>query len=450
MHMPISKIKNKIPNHHPLRLLYHKVMAMLAAVYYRFPADDMTVIGITGTNGKTTTSHLVGDILREAGHKVGMLTTADIHVDDQVFRNDHKMTTLRPFMFQKMLRMMVNRGCKYAIVEVTSHAMDQHRLWGVSVDVSVLTNITHEHLDYHETEEAYIRAKGKLFDLLNFTKRKPNVPKVSVINADDPQAHYFEKFVSDRTYLYGLSKGSYQALALALTPDGSQFVFKVPNDQVEIKFPLPAKFNVENALAAATVAVALRVNLRTIGHALANANPVPGRLERIDEGQPYTVIVDFAHSPDALEKLLFMLKDLTQNRLIVVFGATGERDVAKRPIMGEIADKHADILMVTDDDPYKEDRIKIIDQIGEGIKREEGDRYWKIPNRKQAIGTALAMAQEGDTVVIAGKGCEAFQITAAGKIPSDDRAIVREFLSREVEIEIAPGSIEKGNPYMEV
>lgn len=420
----------------------------MAALIYRFPADKMTVIGVTGTNGKTTTCHLITDIFREAGYKVGMLTTADMRIGDQLYANEEKMTTLPPFQFQKWLHKMVQAGVTHAVVEVTSHAMDQNRLWGVNVDVAVLTNITHEHLDYHGSVDEYVKSKGKLFDLLNFAKRKTNVPKVSVINADDPESKYFEKFVADRTYLYGTSKGSYQALSLALSADGTYFVFKVPNDQVEIRLPLSGKFNVENALAAATVGVALQVNMKTIQHALNNAHPVPGRLERIDEGQGYTVLVDFAHAPDALEKLLIMMADLTDGRLIVVFGATGERDRLKRPMMGKIADKYADLIVVTDDDPYTEDRLKIIEDISEGISREEGNRFWRIPNRKQAIQTALAMARDGDTVVVAGKGCETFQIMGKDKIPSDDRQIVREFLGREIEIEIAPGEIEKGNPYM--
>ncbi|MBT5016464.1 UDP-N-acetylmuramoyl-L-alanyl-D-glutamate--2,6-diaminopimelate ligase [Candidatus Peregrinibacteria bacterium] len=445
----LEKLKARIPQHHPIRLLYHKIMAILAAVYYRFPADQMTVIGVTGTNGKTTTCHLIFDILREAGYKAGMLTTADFHIEDQVFMNNFKMTTLPPFKFQKLLRWMADRGCKYAVVEVTSHAMDQSRMWGVSVDMAVFTNLTHDHLDYHANEEEYVKAKGKLFGLLNFTKRKSNVPKISVINADDPQAHYFEQFVADRVYLYGMRKGSYQALAPSCTASGSRFVLKVPNDQAEIEFPLPGNFNIENALAAATVGVALQINLQTIQHALSQARPVPGRIERIDEGQKYSVIVDYAHAPDSLEKLLAMFRKLTKNRLIMVFGATGDRDRTKRPKMGQIVDKYADEIILTDDDPYTEDNLQIIEEVSAGINRLEGSRFWKIPNRRQAIRLGLAMAREGDTVIVAGKGCEPFQVVGKKHIPSDDRQIVRNFLGREVEIEIFPGQVERGNRYME-
>jgi UDP-N-acetylmuramoyl-L-alanyl-D-glutamate--2,6-diaminopimelate ligase len=444
----LESAKGKISNHNPLRLLYHKLKAMAAAVYYRFPSDQMTIIGITGTNGKTTTSHLVTDILMEAGHKVGMITTADFRIVDQVIPNRYKMTSLNPFVTQRMLRDMADRGCSHAVVEVTSHAMDQNRLWGVNMDVAVFTNISHDHLDYHGTKKEYIRSKGKLFASLNYSKRKPNVPKIAIINGDDKEGKYFEQFVADRTYIYGLSKGSFQGMSPVYRSDGTYFIYKVPNDQADIDLPLPGKFNVENALAAATVGAALEINLKIIKKALSKATPVPGRLERIDEGQKYTTVVDYAHAPDSLEQLLQMFRDLTEKRLIVVFGATGDRDKTKRPDMGKIVDKYADLILLTDDDPYTEDRIEIIEGISRGIKRAEGDRFWKIPDRRQAIRVALSLAKEGDTVIVAGKGCEEFQVVGNKKIPSDDREIVRNYLSRKVEIEIGPGKSKTGNPYL--
>ena len=445
----IKKLKQLIPQQHPIRLIYHKTMAMAAALYTRFPAERMQVIGITGTNGKTTTSHLVFEILRAAGHKVGMITTADIHINEHVYPNEHKMTTLTPFKFQKLVRRIADLGCEYLIVEVTSHAMSQNRLWGVNVDMAVLTNISHDHLDYHGTKENYLQAKGKLFNLLNHSKRKPNVPKMSIINADDPEASFFEEFIADRTYLYGLKKGSYQALTPSYRADGSMFVLKVPNAQEEIKLPFPGQFNIENALAAATVGVALQINLNTIKHALENAESVPGRLERIDEGQKYTAIVDYAHTEDSLEKLLSMFKELTEKRLILVFGATGDRDRTKRPLMGAIADKYADFIVLTDDDVYTENPRRIMEEVAHGISRNEGDRFWKIHDRRQAIRLALATAREGDTVVVAGKGCELFQVVGKERVPSDDRQIIRDYLSRVVEIEIAPGNVQTGNRYIE-
>jgi UDP-N-acetylmuramoyl-L-alanyl-D-glutamate--2,6-diaminopimelate ligase len=376
-----------------------------------------------------------------------MVTTADFRIDELVWMNEYKMTSLSPFVLQKMLREMVNRGCQYAMVEVTSHAMDQSRLWGVDVDVAVFTNITHDHLDYHQTAEQYLEAKGKLFSLLALTRRKPNVPKMAVINGDDPEVKYFEQFVADRTYVYGLKKGSYQGLIQQATPQGTHFIFKIPNQEVEIALPLPGPFNVENALAAATVAVALQINLSVIEKALERAEPVPGRLERIDEGQGYHVIVDYAHAADSLEKLLAMFRKLIvpPGRLILVFGATGDRDRTKRPIMGTIAHQYADVIVLTDDDPYTEDPLHIMEEVAVGIPRQEGDRFWKISDRRRAIHLALVMAKKDDTVIIAGKGCELFQVVGTEKIPSDDREIVRHFLSRDIEIEIASGEVLVGN-----
>lgn len=446
----IRRLKSKIDPHHPLRLAYHKFKAMAAAFWYRFPSEELTVIGVTGTNGKTTTSHLIEEILREAGHKVGILTTADFHLDGEVRPNLFKMTTLNPFVTQQFLREMVTRGCEYAVVEVTSHALDQHRLWGVNFDMAVFTNISHDHLDYHGTEREYVRSKGKLFASLNFSRRKVGVPKVSILNADDSNTEYFEQFVADRTYMYGMNKGSFQALAPVYRSDGTYFAFKVPNDQVDVELPLPGRFNVENALAAATVGVALGIQLPVIRHALEKASPVPGRLERIDEGQKFSIIVDYAHSVDSLQQLLSMFRELTTHRLIVVFGATGDRDRSKRSEMGATVDRYADVILLTDDDPYNEDPLTIVEEVSKGIPRAEGDRFWIIPDRRQAVRTALALAREGDTVIVAGKGCEAFQVVKNGRtVPSDDRLIVRELLSRKVEVEIAPGEVFSGNRYFE-
>lgn len=445
----LSAIKKKIPQHHPLRLLYHKTMAVLAALYYRFPGDRMTVIGVTGTKGKTTATHLIAEILRDAGNKVGFLTTADFRIDEELIPNEEKMTTLPPFKLQRYLRLMADHGCQYAVVEVTSHALDQSRLWGVAIDIAVSTNVAHEHLDYHGTMENYLKSKGKLFSSLNYSKRKPNIPKMSVINADDASATHFQKFVVDRTFLYGIAKGSFCASDITLNSDSSTFTFKVPNDHVEITLPLPGQFNIENALAAATVGVALQINLSIIKRALEKAAPVPGRMEPIREGQKYSVIVDYAHTPDSLEKMLGMFRPLTPKLLMVVFGATGDRDRTKRVIMGEIVHRYADWIVLTDDDPYTEDPLQIVGEVKKGIPRKEGENFWIIPDRREAIRVALAVAREGDTVIVAGKGCEPYQVVGDRKIPSDDRLIVRGYLSREVEVEIEPGKVQVGNRYLE-
>ncbi len=430
-----------LPDQSPLRLFYHKVMAVLAAIYYRFPANEMTVIGVTGTNGKTTTGNLLHAIFMEAGQKTGILTTVNFRIGEEVESNRNKQTTLSPFSLQKKLREMVKANCKIAVVEVTSHALVQSRLWGVNIDTAVFTNLSQDHLGYHGDMESYKGAKGLLFEQLNTSKRKPGIPKVSIVNQDDAAADFFNRFPSDQTFQYGIQKGTYGARNLVARPNGTVFTLKIPNGEAEVDYKIPGKMNVYNALAAATVAVAHHINLNTIKVALEKMKPVPGRIEPIDEGQPYTVIVDYAHTEDSLDQLLSMFKELTQGKLIVVFGATGGgRDTSKRPKMGAAVHKYADSIIVTDDDPYEEDRNNIAYQIRQGIPREEGDGLWQVMNRKEAIRLGLSMAREGDTVVIAGKGGEEVQVIGKQKIPYDDRQVVREVLAREVDIDVPMAS----------
>lgn len=445
----LKTIKNKISDTNPLRLLFHKLTAIFAAVYYRFPSKHLKVIGVTGTNGKTTTCSLIAQILETAGHKVGVTSTVFFQVGDRKWPNLTKKTTQGRMGLQRLLREMVDAGCEYAVLEVSSHAMTQSRLWGVNVDTAVFTNLTHDHIDYHGSFEAYREAKGLLFDKLNRSSRKAGVPKSFIINEDDPESEFFERFRADQQYTFGIQKGIYRALDIKYVPGGTSFRYVIPNGETDITLPLPGRVNVYNATAAATVGVSEHIGLETIRMAMEKAIAVPGRMEMIDCGQLYTVVVDFAHAPDALEALIEMFKPLTKGKLWLVFGAVGEGDTAKRPVMGEIADKHADNIILTDDDPFYEDNLEIIDQVAQGIKRGEGDRFWKIPSRKEAIRLALAMAKEGDTILLAGKGAEEFQVTKEGKVPHDDREVVRGLLSRQIDIEIEPGRVVEVNKYME-
>lgn len=433
----LNFLKKQISDMNPLRLLYHKVVAILAAIYYRFPGNHLKVIAVTGTNGKTTTCSLIAQILEAAGHKVGVMSTVYFQVGEQKFTNLTKQTTQGRFFMQRMLREMVMAGCDYAVVEVSSHAMVQSRLWGVNVDTALFTNLTHDHIDYHGSFESYREAKGMLFDKLNRSSRKAGVSKNFIVNEDDPQAEYFLKFPADQKYTFGVRNGIYRASNIKFQPGGSRFTYSIPNGQVDITLPLPGIVNVYNACAAATVAVSEKISLEAICAALEKVKAVPGRMEIIDAGQLYNVVVDYAHCPDALQVLIDMFRPLTDGKLWLVFGATGGgRDTTKRPIMGGIADKGADNIILTDDDPYDEDNIAIIEQIAKGIERGEGDRLWKVPSRREAIRLALSGAREGDTVLLAGKGAEEFQVTRYGRVPHDDRQVVREILSREVDVEI--------------
>ncbi len=433
----LQYLKNSISPLHPVRLLYHKVLAIFACLYYRFPANSLQVIAVTGTKGKTTTTNLIAGVLTEAGYKVGMTSTINFQVAGLTWTNASKVTTLGPFFLQKMLRKMVNEGCTHAVLEVSSHAITQNRIWGINVDTAVITNIGEDHLEYHGGFDNYLRTKGLLFERLNRSKRKPLIQKVAILNQDDSHFAFFDQFMADKKFTYGVGAGSCSAIDVALLPHGSSFVLRVPNHQVEIQLKLPGQFNVYNALAAASVALSNNINVTVIKTALEKASAIPGRFESIDCGQPFTVIVDYAHTTESLRSLLHLYKDLTKGKLYVVFGATGGgRDKAKRPKMGQAADEFADFIILTDDDPYEEDEWHIIEDIAGGIKRKEGDSFWKIPSREEAITLALTLAQPGDTVVIAGKGAEEIQVIHGKSIPWDDRKTVRNILSREVMVQL--------------
>lgn len=411
-------------------------MAVAAALYYGFPAKKMLVIAVTGTKGKTTTCNMIHKIFMEAGRKAGMLTTVNFKIGDQEEVNLAKQSTLSPFQLQAKIKEMVEARCEVLVLEVTSHSLIQSRTWGINVDTAVLTNFAQDHLDYHETMDEYMKAKGRLFEQLNVSDRKPDVPKISVINVDDAAHDYFEAFPSDQQFFYGILKGTYVARNLEQHANGTRFLLRIPNGEVPIDLHIPGRMNVYNALAAATVATAHRINLQTIQTALQKMQPVQGRLELIEEGQPFTVVVDYAHTEDSLDQMLAMFRELTQGKLILVFGACGERDTTARPKMGAVIHKYVDTFILTDDDPYREDHLKIAAMVRAGIPREEGNGFWQILDRKEAIRLALNLAKPGDTVVVAGKGAEEFQVVGKLRIPHDDRKVVRELLSRATQIEV--------------
>lgn len=447
----LKYLKSKIADTNPLRLFYHKIVAMAANLYFRFPSRYLNVIAVTGTKGKTTTTNLIAGILTEAGYKTGMTSTIKFQVGDRQWANVTKITTLGPFTLQKLLREMVNERCTHAVIEVSSHAILQNRIWGVNIDTAVFTNIGEDHLDYHGGFDNYLRAKGLIFDRLNRSNRKARIQKIAILNKDDAHFNYFDQFLADRKYLFGMGGGTVFCTDMHLTPGGSVFTLHVPNDKADVKFNLPGEFNVYNALAAAAVGLANNINVKTLKDSLEKASVIPGRFESIECGQKYNVVVDYAHTVESLENLLALYKGLTRGRLFTVFGATGGgRDKGKRPKMGAVADKNSDYVIVTDDDPYEENEWKIIEDVSKGISRVEGDNFWKIPNREEAIKLALTLAREGDTVVVAGKGAEEIQMIHGKAIPWDDRKVIRSLLGREMRIEIKPGKFEiKENVYLE-
>jgi UDP-N-acetylmuramoyl-L-alanyl-D-glutamate--2,6-diaminopimelate ligase len=435
----MSKIKNALKKFLPSKwiLFYHKVQAVVACLLYGFPSRKIKVIGVTGTNGKTTTCHFINAILRAAGYKVGMATTIDFQIGAQHWVNKEKMTTLSPLLLQKMLWRMVKAKCDYAIIETTSHAIVQHRVWGIDYDIAVFTNLTHEHLDYHRTFEEYREAKGQLFAGLMHSKRKENTLKVAIVNRDDPNFSYFADFEADIKLSYGILGGNISAQNIFYLPDRTDLIITTPKGKILVKLKLPGRFNVHNALAATATAISQGIDLKTIKAGLEAVQGVPGRMEKILMGQDFLVLIDYAHTPDALKKIFETLISVKKGRLIHIFGACGNRDRLKRPIMGALSGRYADYIILTNEDPYNEDPVKIINEIAKGVPRgrergkegkKEGKDYFKVLDRREAIKKGLEMAKKDDIVLITGKGAEQAMVFGDKKIPWDDRVVTRELL----------------------
>lgn len=413
-------------------LLTHKVRAFLAAVIYGFPGKKLRVIGVAGTKGKTTTVNMIAKILEENGNKVAMLSTANFQIGDQKWLNDVKLTTTSPFYFQKFLKKAIKEKCNYAIVEISSHGLVQYRHWGVSYKTVVLTNMMSDHLDYHKTYANYKNSHNALI-----TKDLENL----IINYDDEDLRSFlikhipnPSQEGNESYVFSL-KG-YQEVQganlikaenMILNEKGSEFVIVSSSEKENIKLPLIGEFNIYNSLAAASVGLVEGINLETIKKALESTRNIPGRLEKIDEGQDFEVIVDYAHSPDSLKSVYKTVKPYIKNKLIAVLGGTGDRDKTYRAKGGALADEYADIVIITNEDPYSEDPEKIIDQVISGIKNKTLDEnLFRISDRKEAIKKAVSLANSGDLVLITGKGSEQLMICGEQKIPWDDREIARE------------------------
>lgn len=422
-------------------LFYHKIKAVTAAVFNGFPAKKMTIIGVTGTNGKTTTVNLTSSILSEAGFKTAHVSTINFKIDKKFWENKTKMTTISPFQLQKFLKTAFKAGCEYVVLETTSHAVVQSRMWGIPFDVMVFTNLSHEHLDYHKNMTEYRNTKGMYFKNLMKSLKKPGVKKVAIINQDDPSFEYFWKFPADIKFAFsvgGIKEKDWQIKAQKVFSDilGNRFEVETSFGKTEIRSSLPGKFNIQNSLAAIAVGLSQNIELENIKKGIEAVNQMPGRMESIDCGQDFAVIVDYAHTPDALKKVFETIKPLVHGKIISVLGAAGDRDKSKRPILGALAGQFADFVIVTNEDPYGEDPHKIIDQVASGIpkgsKRKvlvEGEDFFKIFDRKDAIKFAFKNASSGDLVLITGKGAEAWMIVGDKKVPWDDRKICRELIN---------------------
>lgn len=406
----------------------HKLRGMIAFYLYGMPSKRLRVIGVTGTNGKTTTCHLIAKILEESGAKVGMATTTTFKIGSWEWTNTTNMTTMSPFALQKLLAKMVNAGCTYAVIETSSHAISQYRNWGIRYFAVAMTNVTHEHLDYHKTFNDYVETKTKLFQMH---------PRVAAVNADDPNAPKFLHYSAGRLLTYGQEKRA-NVVARKILPSrhGTIFTLVLPSVQITVDLHLVGLFNVSNALCASAVCFGLEISPEDIKKGLEAVQAIPGRMEKVDRGQDFTVMIDYAVTPDSLEKLYATLKPAVSGKMIAVLGACGDRDKTKRPLMGAVAGRFCDYVIVTDEEPYTEDPKEIIEQVASGVPRGKKSKmkldedYFKIDDRRNGIAKALSLAKRGDLVVITGMGAQEFRVEGAKHLPWSDKKVIQEELGK--------------------
>lgn len=414
-----------VPQGFPALVVPHSrsATAKVAAEFYGHPSRELWMVGVTGTNGKTTTTHLVRTLLEYHHVKMGLTGTVHTLIGDETYPVER--TTPEAPDLQAALRLMVDRGMQGAVMEVSSHALTLNRVDGVAYDVGVFTNLTQDHLDFHQDFEDYFGAKARLFQALG-QSRLIKGPQAAVLNADDPWAGRLVGQTAAPILTYGMHPSSdVRALDIELDGQGSRFTVILPDEtRARVSMGLSGRFNVSNALAAMAVAYLKGMPVEEMAAALAVAPGVPGRFERVAGGQPFTVIVDYAHSPDGLENVLKTAREFVQGRLVVVFGAGGDRDHGKRPLMGEVAGRIADLSIITSDNPRSEEPEAILRQVEQGVKG-AGGQYVLEVDRGSAIRRAVGMAQPGDVIVIAGKGHENYQIFRDRTIHFDDREQVR-------------------------
>ncbi len=384
-------------------------LAQISAVLFGRPARRLWTVGVTGTDGKTSLCHLVAHLFTAAGQNAGLISTAECRIGDSLLSDAGRFTTPEAPEVQRMLSEMVVAGCRWAVIEATSHGLALHRVDECEFDIAAVTNLSRDHLDFHGSVEAYMAAKGRLFQMLN-TSVSEGLEKAAIINLDDPSFGYFRSLTNARTVSYGLSSEA-DVTAKLLSEEGwaSRFLLRLDGQEGEVIMRKPGESAVYNGLAAAAIAHVAGVSFDAIASGLESWPGAPGRMEPVDAGQPFTVMVDFAHAPDSLKRVLRLLRERSPGRIICLFGCIGERDRDRRFRMGLVAAESADYTIVTDDNPYSEDRHVIIEAIAAGLRtggRREGHDFALIPDRREAIAQALAMAVDGDAVLLAGKGHE--------------------------------------------
>ncbi len=385
--------------------LGHLAEAVTLSVLHGFPAHGLKVIGVTGTNGKTTTSFMIHRMLHEAGFKVGLMTTVAYGAGMDIKPQVAHMTTASVPVLHKRIKELKAQGIEWLVLETTSHALAQHRVWGVPYSVAVLTNMTHEHLDYHKTFERYVAAKRMMFEM---TDKNHKGLRVGIVNADDAQADNFASAVTNPVR-YGIENGDVKASNVQLSAGGVAYDTQIDGKTYHIKTHLPGSFNVYNSLAAVCVGHALGLTESQVEQGIEALTGVEGRMTRIDEGQDFDVVVDYAHTPDSFEKIFKDLKPVIKGKLIVLFGSAGRRDEEKRAVQGKLAGTYADEVIVTEEDDRDMDGQEILEQIGAGAiaagKTQDKDLFL-VHDRDKAMQLAMNRAQKGDTVLLLGKGHE--------------------------------------------
>ena len=410
----MKELLEKLPFYNQAVLPYHYAQSLVAGIKYNFPGKKLRVIGVTGTNGKTTTSFMIWQMLNHAGYKTGLMTTVAWGVKKLQPELNH-MTTVDAFTLNSRIADIKNQGAEFLVLEVTSHALAQFRTLGVPIEVAVFTNLTHDHLDYHKTIANYRAAKGKLFKKAKF----------SILNADDPATVYYKKLVKSFT-TYGIKKGDHRATNIKLNVSGVSYSL----DNLQISTQIPGEFNVYNSMAAALVGEKLGLTNTQIVDGIKSLTSVEGRMNIIDEGQPFTVIVDYAHAPDALEKVFASIKG-HKGKIISVHGGAGRRDPSTRPIRGEILAKNSDIVIITEDDSRDEDPEKIAADFIKGAEKQGkilNKDLFKELDRAKAIELAIKKAKKGDLVLILGKGHEKTILRADGPHDFEDIKVARKIL----------------------
>jgi len=401
----------------------HLGEAVLMSARYGFPGRKLRIIGVTGTNGKTTTSFLIHRLLHEAGVKVALLTTVAHGIGDNITPQAEHITTAQSGILQRRLKEYAEAGVEWVVVETSSHSLAQHRVWGIPYEIAVMTNITHEHLDYHGTFEKYVEAKRRLFKIAN-----KHGLRFGVVNEQDPSASKFVKTVANST-TYGIGTGELIAEKVTLTADHSTYTAKIADDTYDIRVNIPGEFNVSNSLAAIAVGRKLGLSKAQIEKGIAALKGVEGRMNVIDEGQKFQVIVDFASTPDAFERFFESVRPLTKGKLIAVFGSAGRRDESKRAVQGRIAGQNSDVVILTEEDDRDIDGTEILNEIAVGAKsagKKEDKDLFLILNREEAIGFAMTQAtSKDDVVVLLGKGHELTIERADGTYPWNEAEVAR-------------------------